>query len=145
MTIRYFSLIMGLVLTLMGVLGFFSGLMMPPTLDAYSVIGGYGYLFGLFATNSIISVVRLAVGIWGVLAYRNLDYSRTFARSFAIIYGVMAIFGLFPILNTFFGVVPLFGHNIWFHALTAAIGAYYGFTYERTHHIDIHHNGSLQH
>lgn len=35
--------------------------------------------------------------------------------------------GLPPVLNTVFGLIPIFGHDVWLHALTALIAAYFGF------------------
>jgi Domain of unknown function (DUF4383) len=35
--------------------------------------------------------------------------------------------GLIPVLNTTFGFIPLFGHDIWLHALIAIGAAYFGF------------------
>ena len=35
--------------------------------------------------------------------------------------------GLRPGLNTLFGLVPLYGHDVWLHALLALAGAYFGF------------------
>jgi hypothetical protein len=35
--------------------------------------------------------------------------------------------GLIPGLSTLFGLVPLFGHDVWLHALTAIIAAWFGY------------------
>lgn len=50
-----------------------------------------------------------------------------FNRAFAIVYGVFAFMGLLPYTNTMFGLVPLYGHNVWLNALSAIAAAYYGF------------------
>jgi hypothetical protein len=34
--------------------------------------------------------------------------------------------GLFPVLNTVFGLVPIFGHDLWLHGLTALTALYFG-------------------
>jgi hypothetical protein len=39
---------------------------------------------------------------------------------------VLTVFGLIPGLNTLFGLTPLFGHDVWLHALTAIIAAWFG-------------------
>ena len=44
--------------------------------------------------------------------------------------------GLIPVLNTTFGLVPLFGHDVWLHAGTAALAAYFGFS-QRTEAVEI--------
>jgi hypothetical protein len=35
--------------------------------------------------------------------------------------------GLIPGLNTFFGLMPLYGNNVWFNALMGILAAYFGF------------------
>ena len=50
-----------------------------------------------------------------------------YARSLAVLYGVLGIMGLIPGLNTLFGLVPLHGHDVWLHLGTAAVAAYFGF------------------
>jgi hypothetical protein len=48
-------------------------------------------------------------------------------RALALIYGALGVLGLLPApFNTLFGYVPLHGHDIWLHAGTAAIAAYFG-------------------
>jgi hypothetical protein len=51
--------------------------------------------------------------------------------SLAVIFGVLTVMGLIPGLNTVFGLIPLFGHDIWLHALTAIAAAYFGFRERR--------------
>jgi hypothetical protein len=38
--------------------------------------------------------------------------------------------GLIPGLNNLFGFIPLHGHDVWLHAGTAAIAAYFGWRKE---------------
>jgi hypothetical protein len=40
---------------------------------------------------------------------------------------LLAVLGLIPGANTMFGLIPIFGNNVWFHGVTAAIAAYFGF------------------
>lgn len=128
MQTRYFALIVGIVYALVGVLGFLPGLTQPPPAGAPSLaVGqGYGYLFGLFPVNVVHNIVHLALGLWGIAAYATFAAARTYARSLAIVYGVLTILGLFPAARTLFGLAPLFGHDIWLHALTAIVAAYFG-------------------
>jgi hypothetical protein len=35
--------------------------------------------------------------------------------------------GLIPGLKTLFGLVPLYGHDVWLHATLAIVVAYFGF------------------
>ena len=34
--------------------------------------------------------------------------------------------GFFPGLRTTFGLIPIFGHDIWLHAVSALAAAYFG-------------------
>jgi hypothetical protein len=128
MSTRTFALVFGIVFLLIGIAGFVPGLVQPvheghPPL---SVDSGYGQVFGLFPVNVLHNIVHLLFGIWGILAYKSLAGARTYARGVAIIYAVLTVAGLVPGLSTMFGLVPLYGNDIWLHALLAAVAAYFG-------------------
>lgn len=128
MATRYFALIAGIAYTLVGVLGFFPAMLTPPgaTAPDLAVSGGYGYLLGLFPVNVLHNLVHVALGVWGLAAYREWDAAKGYARGLAVIYGILTVMGLIPGLNTMFGLAPLFGHDVWLHALTAVLAAYFG-------------------
>ena len=44
----------------------------------------------------------------------------------AVFYGILAVMGLIPQLGTTFGMIPVSGHDVWLHALTAIAAAYFG-------------------
>jgi hypothetical protein len=126
---RNFALILGIVYTLIGVAGFIPGLLepAPPGAPDLAVTARYGLLFGLFPVNAVHNLVHLALGIWGLIAYASWDDARRYARSLAIIYAALTVLGVLPRpLSTLFGLAPLFGHDIWLHALTAVVAAYFG-------------------
>src|SRR5512143_1815506 len=129
MNVNTFALVLGIIYLAVGVLGFIPALLSPPEPGApgVGVTAGYGYLLGLFPVNILHTLVHLAVGVWGVFAQKDFDSARTFARGVAILYAVLTIFGLIPGLHTVFGLVPLFGHDILLHALTAIAAGYFGF------------------
>ena len=128
MTVRYFALVLGITYTLVGILGFLPFALTPPpatpevTLDTL-----YGLLIGLFPVNVLHTIVHLAIGLWGIFAYRDFDASRTFAKVVGILFAVLTVMGLIPGLHTTFGLIPLFGHDVWLHALTSLAGLYFGF------------------
>jgi hypothetical protein len=128
MTSRTFALIAGILYVGAGLLGFLPGVTQPVHGDAphLAVSAGYRYLFGLFPINVLHNLVHLGVGAWGLLSYRVVTAARNFARGLAILYGALAVMGLFPVLNTTFGLIPIFGHDIWLHAGTALVAAYFG-------------------
>lgn len=133
---RYCALILGIMFLVIGVAGFIPALVsMPPgaapniPLDAPSVVfdDQYGYLFGLFPVNFLHNVVHIMVGILGIAGYTSFSTARLFNRIFASSYIAIALMGLFPYTNTAFGLMPIYGHNVWLNALTGIIAAYFGF------------------
>lgn len=86
-----------------------------------------GYLFDVFPVNGLLSAVHIALGAWGIAAWRRLASPMRFARALALIGTVLAVTGLVPGANTLFGWMPLYGNDIWLHAGTAAVAAYFAF------------------
>ena len=133
MVTRYFALIYGIAFLLVGIAGFIPGLLTPLEIDVHlAVDGNSGYLLGLFPVNLLHNLVHVAFGIGGIAAYRTLPSARLYARVVAIVYAVFAVMGLIPVLSTTFGFVPLYGHDVWLHALLAIIAAYFGFVRSET-------------
>jgi hypothetical protein len=127
-----FALIAGIAFLVAGVLGLIPALLLPPPVDApptrLAVL--YGYLVGLFPVNILHTVVHLVIGVWGIAAASSAVKARFYARSLAVFYGVLAVMGLIPGLNTVFGFIPIHSHDVWLHAGTAAIAAYFGWRKE---------------
>ena len=126
---RWFALIVGIVYLVLGIAGFVPGLVQEETFPDLVVHGpGEGLLLGLFPVNVLHHIVHLLVGILGIAAYRSFDMTRLYSRGLAIFYGVLAVLGLIEAgnLNHLFGLVPIFSHDIWLHAVTAIIAAYFG-------------------
>jgi hypothetical protein len=136
---RYCALIIGILFAVIGLAGFLPGFVsLPPgdppiPVDASPSMyaAGFGYLFGLFPTNLLHNIVHIVVGSLGIVAYTSSGGARLFNRSFAITYALIAIMGLLPIAQTTFGLMPIFGNNVWFNALTATVAAYFGFVQPR--------------
>lgn len=127
MQTRYFALIFGILYLIVGVAGFIPGLLVrSPDLPPIAVDSLYGRLLGLFPVNILHTLVHLGLGAWGIAAWRSYSGARGYARGLAIIFGVLTLIGLIPATSTLFGLVPLFGHDIWLHALSALIAAYFG-------------------
>lgn len=122
-----FALIIGAIYLVVGILGFIPGLVSPPeAAPDLAIEAGHGRLFGLFPINYAHNLVHLLIGIWGLAAARRLSNAITFSRALTIIYGALTIFGFLPGFNTLFGIAPLHGNDIWLHAGTALIAAYFG-------------------
>jgi hypothetical protein len=129
MSIRTFALIYGLVFTVAGIAGFIPGLVTPHGTVEHelAVEQGAGDLLGLFPVNILHNLVHLAFGVWGLAVYRNTGAAVGYARTVAVVYALFVIMGFIPALNTTFGLVPLYGNDIWLHAALAAGAAYFGF------------------
>jgi hypothetical protein len=128
MTTRNFALVFGITFLLVGVAGFVPGLVQPPHAEhpTMQMSANYGQLFGLFPVNMLHNAVHILFGVWGLAAFRSVSGARLFARGVAVIYAVLVVAGFVPGLDTLFGYVPLFGNDIWLHALLALIAAYFG-------------------
>ena len=129
---RFFALITGVIYLVMGLMGFVPSFVAEPTTlpDYVAELGvhsGFGYLMGLFPINTPHNIVHLVVGAVGILASISLDSSRWFAGFLGIFYGLLTVMGLIPVANTTFGLIPIYGNDVWLHAITAAIAIYFGF------------------
>lgn len=127
--LRRFALIFGIVFLLVGIAGFVPGITQPHSHPDVMVTAGLGTVLGLFAVNILHNAAHLLFGVWGLLASRSDGGARVYARVVAVAYALLAVMGLIQEMNlhTAFGFVPLYGHDIWLHALLAAVAAYFGF------------------
>ena len=130
MTARNFALIAGIIYLAVGVLGFVPAAITPPPPDApeVGIRAFHGYLLGLFPINVVHNLVHLAIGAWGIAAARSMSGARGYSKGLAVIYGALAVMGLIPGLNTMFGLVPIHSHDVWLHAATAIVAAYFGWS-----------------
>ena len=128
---QYFALIVGITYVLVGLMGFVSGFVQEPAV-APNLVGlgltrGYGYLLGLFPINLLHNIVHLTIGLLGIFASFSLGSARLYSGVLALFYGALAVMGLIPVTRTTFGLIPIFGNDVWLHAVTAAIATYFGF------------------
>ena len=129
MNTRTFALVWGILFLMIFAAGVIPGLWHPagPEHPPLAVESMYGDAAGLFPVNILHNLVHLLFGVWAIVAYRSLSGAKTFAKTTAIVYGLFIVMGLVPGLNTTFGLVPLFGNDVWLHVLLAAPAAYFGF------------------
>jgi hypothetical protein len=129
MKTRTFSLIIAIVFLLIGIAGFVSGLLTPPDpAHDLKVQSHFGFLMGLFPVNILHDAVHILFGIGGILAYRSFSGARAYSKVVAVVYAVFTVMGLIPGLDTTFGLVPLYGNDIWLHAVIAIVAAWFGFS-----------------
>ena len=128
MTSTSFALIAGIAYVGAGVAGLLPIFLSPPPIGApetqFTFL--YGYLFGLFPVNIAHSAVHMVIGLWGLSAAAGAASTTRYARALAVFYGALAVMGVLPEFNTFFGLLPLHSHDVWLHGATAAAAAYFG-------------------
>jgi hypothetical protein len=131
MSRRTFARVFGVVFLLVGIAGFVPGITPPHSHPDVTVDAYLGLELGLFPVNLLHNLVHIAFGIWGLVAGSSYAMSRIYFRSVAIIYALLAVMGLITAANlhTTFGLIPLYGNDVWLHAILAAASAYFGFAY----------------
>ena len=134
MSVRTFALVFGIVFLAVGILGFIPGITHmhggdDPNLTVEGP--GHGHLLGLFHVNVLHNLVHVLFGIMGLAMYRRDDSAVLYARIVAISYALLTVMGLVPVLQYTFGLIPIEGHDVWLHALLAAVAAYFGFVHRR--------------
>jgi hypothetical protein len=124
-----FALVVGVLYMGLGILGMLSSLVIgaPSDAPAPAILMNYGYLFGLFAVNAVLNLLHFVLGFWGLLAWTGALSAVNYARSLSFATAALALMGVIPGLKTALGVAPLYGHDVWLHALTAIAAAYIGF------------------
>ena len=130
MNTRTFALIFGIVFLIVG-LGGFVLIDTTATPDpGLTMRHGFGHELGTFPVNTIHNIIHILFGLWGIAASRGMaGGSVTYARGVAIIYGLMTIMGLLDATKNTFGFVPIYGADVWLHALLALVAAYFGWMY----------------
>lgn len=121
------AIVFGVVFVLAGLAGFFPS---PPPIDAppLTLEHGHGLALGLFPINTLHNIVHLTFGVLGFAAARGVVMgARSYFQVVAVAYGLLMVLGLIPAMQTTFGLVPIWGHDVWLHAGLAAVAAYYGF------------------
>ncbi len=100
---------------------------LPDDARSINVTASYGFLIGLYPVNAIHTLIHLALGVAGVAALAGFIAIRSYAQATAMILTTFTLMGLLPGLWTAFGLLPLYGHDVWLHAAEAAIAGYVGF------------------
>ena len=121
------ALIFGVVFLVGGVSGFFPA-PPPPNALPLTLDHGHGLALGVLPINTLHNVVHLLFGALGIAAGRRMVLSaRSYFQLVAVIYGLLVVMGLIPATQTTFGLVPIYGNDVWFHLLLALPAAYFGF------------------
>jgi hypothetical protein len=131
MSTRTFAMIFGIVFLIVGAGGFIPQLnMMDHAANAadanVTMKTMFGYELGMFPVNVLHDIVHILFGIWGVLAARSLAGARSYFRVVAIVYALLTVLGLLPATYTTFGMIPIYGNDVWLHLVLALVAAYFG-------------------
>jgi len=121
--------IFGLLFLVAGIAGFIPWVSPNAPLDARVVTwdAQYRMLFTLFPVNLGHDVIHLLFGLWGLAAAAKFKSAVIYCRVVMWIYIVLVVFGLIPLLNTLFGVAPIYGWDVALHAVTVLFTAYGGY------------------
>lgn len=121
------AMLFGVVFLLAGLSGFFPA-PIPPDAPPLVINMNHGLALGLFPVNILHNIVHLLFGVLGIAASRGAGMSaRGYFQVVAAAYLLLVILGLIPATQTTFGLVPIWGNDVWLHGLLAAAAAYFGF------------------
>jgi Domain of unknown function (DUF4383) len=141
---RTCALAIGLIFVVLGIAGFIPGLVslpanavsagapltgedMPLTAGTDYVAGfvrGFGYLFGIFPTNTLHNTLHVVLGCFGLYSAMGDRGSYNYNRFCAVFLPIVALLGLLPATNSLFGIMPIYGNNIWISVVAGAIALY---------------------
>jgi hypothetical protein len=121
------AVVFGIVFTLAGLSGLVAA-PPPPGAPPLAIEHGHGLALGIFPVNTLHNVVHLLFGVLGFAAARGAILSaRGYFQLVAISYALLTLLGLIPATQTTFGLVPIWGADVWLHLGLAAVAAYFGF------------------
>jgi hypothetical protein len=127
MNARTFAIVLGVAFLLAGIAGFVPS---PPPPDALplTIEHYHGLALGMFPVNVLHNAVHLLFGVLGIMAGRGIGMSaRGYARFVAVAYGLLVLLGLLPATQTTFGLIPIYGNDLWLHGAIALVSAVFGF------------------
>jgi hypothetical protein len=131
-TSRGFALALGVLLVLMGLAGFVPQLIRPAGgVHGLSLDAGRPLLFGGFGATALHNVVYAAIGVAGIVGSRSLTGAVSWCRRAGLAFFVLMLCGVVPHLDTMFGLMPLYGNDIWLNGLLWLLCDYFGW---------LHHN-----
>lgn len=129
MSTRRFATILGLLLLAAGFAGFLPFLIWPAQGGALAMDSNHGLLLGIFPVNAAHNGVHILFGLWGLAAARSAGGAMFYARAVAILYALLTLVGMIPGLDDLFGLMPLYGNDLWLHLGIAATAAYFGWAH----------------
>jgi uncharacterized protein DUF4383 len=131
MTKRRFAFLFGILFLLLGVGGFVPPVMrdMHPEFPPLILDANAGRLLGLFPVNLLLSGVHMLFGLWGIVAAGSVQRAKFYARNVGIIALMLTFAGFIPGLQNGYGLLPLYGNDIWLHGLSGLIAVFFGWVH----------------
>lgn len=129
MQTRLFSLGLGIVYVVIGIVAFIPAFYSNPPASAphLDITASYGYFLGNFPVNAVLNAGHMAIGLAGIAASARLTSARYYCMGMFLACGLLAFWGFIPTLDTLSGAAPILGDDTWWHAGTAIAAGYFGF------------------
>ena len=129
---RIVALALGVILTIVGIIGFFT-----PMENGTGVRA----VFGIFDVDTLHSIIHLVTGLLGIAAAFT-GQSRLYNQVFGVVYTLLGILGLIPALyfpagsygmdsGRFLGLIHISVADQILHLVAGLVALYVGFLYER--------------
>jgi hypothetical protein len=100
----------------------------PPDAPPLAIEHGHGLALGIFPINTLHNLVHLLFSALGfAAAFGAILSARAYFQLVAVAYALLTLLGLIPATQTTFGLVPIWGADVWLHAGLAIVAAYFGF------------------
>ncbi|MGB3768612.1 MAG: DUF4383 domain-containing protein [Phormidesmis sp.] len=150
-TARLVTLLIGITFLVLGIAGFIPSLVTLPAnavsaggplgaedipltagtnyLDGF--VRGFGYLFGFLPTNTLHNILHVVLGVVGLYSATGAHGTYNYNRFCAGFLPLIALLGLLPATNALFGVMPIYGNNIWVSAIAGALAVFATVTSEQ--------------
>ncbi len=113
MNLKPFALLFGIVLTIMGIIGFIP------------IFSPHGLLLGIFAVDPVHNIIHLITGILAFLSLSNIRYMRLYFQVIGVIYAILAVAGLLFTGNFFVTQMNMADQLL--HIVIAIFALYLGF------------------
>ncbi len=127
MSTRTAALVFAIAFAAVGIMGFMPS---PPPVDAppLTVEHGHGMALGVFPVNTLHNIVHLLFAVLGLAAWGG-GRARGYFQLLAVSYALLAVLGLSATTNTTFGLIPIWGADVYLHGAVAIGACYFGFVH----------------
>jgi hypothetical protein len=140
MSTRTAALVFAIAFAIVGIVGFMPS-PPPPDAPALTLAHGHGLALGMFPVNTLHNIVHLLFAVLGLAAWGS-GHARGYFQLLAVSYALLAVLGLNAATNTTFGLIPIWGADVYLHAVVAIGAFYFGFVHGS---VDVHSHHGMPH